>query len=120
MTFALGIIIGLALFAAAVGVDRYVRVRRELRELKADGLAKQVGHLVAIHSRVGKGVSVRGVLVRVHRDGYALANAEWLSEASPANLGGEVFFPREQVAFFQVFGAASPRDPGKPETRGGL
>lgn len=47
--------------------------------------------------------SIEGVLVAGYRDGVALRHARVLNSKAPATeMAGEVFVPREQIAFAQA------------------
>ncbi len=59
------------------------------------------GHRVLLHLKDDN--SIEGVLVdRPYRDGLALRGAELrVGQNSPTTMGGEVFVPRENIAFVQ-------------------
>ena len=58
-------------------------------------LARSTRQRVLVHTRDGQ--TIDGQLARVDRDGLVLSPAEW----EQVEVGGEVFVPRERVAWCQ-------------------
>jgi small nuclear ribonucleoprotein (snRNP)-like protein len=57
---------------------------------------------VVVHTKDDR--SLRGVLMHTHADSYVLARAEYLDEANPADLSGDVLVLRSNVSFVQILG----------------
>jgi hypothetical protein len=110
MTVALLALIFLAVLLTLI-LRRALQDRRTLAvELEA---TRAAGARSGYESLVGRRVvahldnrSLRGVLVRTFHDGYTLTHPEWLQGAQPAELGGDMFLPREQTTMIQVFDEA--------------
>jgi hypothetical protein len=102
----------LALTLAAGAVAEYRRQATEQRLVEANvrvaafdasGYEHLIGRRVVVHF---ENRSLRGVYARAWRDGHTLEHPEWLQGAQPAELGGSMFVPREQVSMIQAFDAA--------------
>lgn len=66
------------------------------------GVRRLVRSRVVVHTRDNR--SLRGVLAASYRDCLRLVHAEYLEEAKPAELDGDVVVLRENISFVQVLG----------------
>lgn len=91
MEIIVGVVATVALVAAAIAVERHRHCSRE----PAGWLGEAVRRRLLIHTVDGQ--TIDGQLARVDADGLVLAPAMW----EGYELGGQVWVPRERVAWAQ-------------------
>lgn len=91
-----GEVFAFVLLAVAVGI---MFVWGVLKAREPDPLMRR---RVVVHTKDDQ--SIRGVLTATHRDCFVLAQPEYLQQAQPEHLPGEVLVLRSNVSWIQILG----------------
>ena len=69
-------------------------------KMRRPWLRSRTGSPVIVHCR--DGASIQGVLLEAWHDGVLLAAPKHLGEGAPAQLAGQAYIGRDNIAFVQV------------------